>query len=98
MRGWKLLVSWKDGSSTWVPLKDLKASNPIEVAEYAVANKISDQPAFRWWVKATLRKRKQIVSKVRKSTYHRTTHKFGIQLPKTVSEALQIDVDTGTQH
>ena len=45
-RGWKLLVSWKDDSSSWVPLKDLKGSNPVEVAEYAVANKIAEEPAF----------------------------------------------------
>jgi hypothetical protein len=43
-KGWKLLVKWKDGTSTWVPLKDLKDSNPIEVAEYAVANKLVSEP------------------------------------------------------
>ena len=28
-RGWKILVEWKDGSIDWVPLKDLKQSNPV---------------------------------------------------------------------
>ena len=27
--GWKLLVKWKDSSVDWVPLKDLKQSNPV---------------------------------------------------------------------
>jgi hypothetical protein len=40
-RGWDLQVEWRDGSTTWVPLSELKESNPVEVAEYAVANKIS---------------------------------------------------------
>ena len=31
MTGWKLLVQWKDGSTDWIPLKDLKCSNPIEL-------------------------------------------------------------------
>jgi len=31
-KGWKLLVSWKDGSTSWVPLKDMKDSFPVEVA------------------------------------------------------------------
>ena len=35
-KGWDLLVTWEDGSTTWVPLKDLRESNPVEVAEYAV--------------------------------------------------------------
>ncbi len=39
MRGWKLLVSWKDGSTDWIPLKDLKESKPVEVAEYVKNSK-----------------------------------------------------------
>ena len=35
---WKLLVEWKDGSVDWVPLKDLKQSSPVDLAEYAVAD------------------------------------------------------------
>ena len=79
-----------DGSSTWVPLKDLKVSNAVELAEYAVANNIADEPAFNWWVKNTLKKRDIIISKV-KSKYWRTTHKFGIRVPKNVEEAIRLD-------
>ena len=31
-RGWKLLVEWRDGQTSWIDLKDLKESNPIENA------------------------------------------------------------------
>ena len=34
-KGWLLLVQWKNRSSVSIPLKDLKASNPAELAEYA---------------------------------------------------------------
>ena len=37
-RGWTLQVEWKGGYSKWVPLVDLKHSNPVEFAEYAVSN------------------------------------------------------------
>lgn len=94
-RGWKLLVEWRDGSSSWVPLKDLKASNPVELAEYAIANGIEKEPAFKWWVTTIIRTRDRMIGKV-KSKYWRTTHKFGIRIPKTVEEAYQIDRDTGT--
>lgn len=67
-KGWKLLVQWKDGSSTWTSLKDLKESNPVQVAKYAVANKIVSQPAFAWWAKDELRRRDRIISKVKSST------------------------------
>lgn len=37
-KGWKICVRWKDGTTSWVSLRDLKESNPVELAEYAVAN------------------------------------------------------------
>jgi hypothetical protein len=55
-KGWRLFVEWKDGTIDWLPLKDLKESYPVQVAEYAVANKITEQPAFAWWVPHILRK------------------------------------------
>jgi hypothetical protein len=94
-RGWELLVCWKDGRCDWIPLKELKEGNPVEVAEYAINNGIDDKPAFAWWVPITIRKRNRIISKL-KSRYWMTTHKFGIRVPKSVEEALQIDQATGT--
>ena len=54
--GWKLLIQWKDGSETWVPLKDLKESHPVETAEFAKARGIEDEVAFSYWVPHTLKK------------------------------------------
>ena len=93
-KGWDLLVSWKDKSTSWVALKDIKESHPIEVAEYAVNNKIMEEPAFNWWVKAVLKKRDRIIMKV-KSAYHRRTHKYGVRVPKTVQEAYKLDEENG---
>ena len=94
-KGWDLNVKWKDGTTAWIPMKDLKGSNPVEVAEYAVTNKIADQPAFKWWVRNVLRRRERIIKAV-KSRYWSKTHKFGIELPKTVEQALAIDARTNT--
>ena len=47
-KGWELLFEWKDGSTTWVALKDMKESFPVQVSEYAVASRIAMQPAFAW--------------------------------------------------
>ena len=96
-RGWLLLVQWKDGLTSWEKLKDLKASNPIEVAEYTVANRIAGEPAFNWWVSHVIRKKNRIISKV-KPKYWRTTHTFDIRLPHSVEEALEIDRHTSTDY
>ena len=76
-------------------LKHVKEANPVELAEYAVAAKIDDEPAFAWWVPYVLKKRERIISKA-KAKYWRTTHKYGVRLPKSVKHALQIDRDTQT--
>jgi hypothetical protein len=54
-KGWKLCVKWKDGSTSWERLADLKESNPMELADYAVAHGIDIEPAFAWWVPYTLK-------------------------------------------
>jgi len=82
----KLLIEWKDGSMDWLRLSEVKGAYPLQLVEYAVANNIANEPAFNWWVHDTLRKRYRIINKV-KSRYWRTTHKFGIQIPKSVHGA-----------
>jgi hypothetical protein len=93
-KGWKLLVAWKDGSEQWIPLSVMKESNPIEVAEFAIAKGIADESAFCWWVPYTLRKRDRIISAV-KARVKRVTHKYGVEIPRTVEEAYKLDEKNG---
>jgi hypothetical protein len=76
-------------------LADLKNSYPVQVAEYAVNNKIASEPAFAWWVPHVLKKRDRIIQKV-KTRFRKKTHKYGIEVPSSVREALDIDRRTGT--
>ena len=43
-KGWMLCVQWKDKSMSWEKLSDMKESYPVEVAEYATALGIQDEP------------------------------------------------------
>ena len=88
--GWSLLVQWKNGSQEWIPLKILKESNPVEVAEFATARGIDKEPAFIWWVPYTLRRRDRIIAGVN-ARVKTTTHKYGVELPRTIDEALAFD-------
>ena len=88
------MIEWKDGSTNWVSLKDIKESYPVQVAEFALATRISMEPAFAWWVLFVLKKRNRILAKV-KSKYWLRTHKFGIRIPKLVEEAKKIDKQNG---
>ena len=60
-KGWKLQVLWNDNLISWIDLKYLKDSNPVDVAEFAVIAGIDNEPAFKWWVPYTLRKKQQII-------------------------------------
>ena len=53
-KGWNFLYLWKYCSTTWAPLKDLKDSNHVDIVEYVVGNRISEEAAFAWWVPYTL--------------------------------------------
>ena len=44
-KGWKIKVKWKDGSHDWLTLSQVKNSNPVELAEYAVLKKIEKEQA-----------------------------------------------------
>ena len=35
-KGWEIHVQWKDGSTSWKDLKDIRESYPVQMAEYAV--------------------------------------------------------------
>lgn len=92
--GWQLCVEWKDGSTSWERLSDLKESYPEQVAEYAIAQGIEHEPAFSWWVPYTMKKRDRIIKAVN-SRYLKHTHKFGFEIPKTSKRALEIDRESG---
>ena len=93
-KGWELLIRWKDGGTDWVALKDIKESYPVQVAEYAISARISKEPAFAWWAPSVFKKRNRIITKT-KSKYLLRTHKFGIEIPKSVMQARQIDAKCG---
>ena len=88
--GWEILMQWKDGSTTWVNLKECKDFHPVQLAEYATNNNIVHEPVFAWWVPYVLKKKDIIISKV-ESMYWQTTHRYGIRLSKSIKEAKELD-------
>jgi len=96
-QGWNLCVQWKDGSTSWETLANLKSSHLIQTAEYAIQKNIDSEPAFRWWVPHVLNERKRAISVV-KTRYLKRNQKFGNEIPRTVEEALLIDKETNTTY
>lgn len=98
-KGWQLLVEWKDGTRQWIPLKDIKESNPVDVAEYAIARGIDDEAAFAWWVSYVIKKKAAIISAIKaRGTKRKTSHKYGIEVPTSVAHAMRLDAESGTTY
>jgi len=94
-KAWRICVMWNNNSTSWHPLADIKNSFPVQLAQYAISNKLDQDTAFRWWIKPTL-KHKESFLKAVKSKYSSRTHKFGIRVPTSVEEALAINKETNT--
>ena len=83
-------MRWKNKSEQWVDLRLIKDNYPVQIAGCAMANKLTNEPAFCWWVPYTIKKRDVIISSV-KARVRKTTHKYGIEVPSTIEQVKAID-------
>ena len=69
--------------------------NLIETAEYSKLRGIDEEPsAFAWGVNHTLKKRDWIISAINSKT-RKKSHKYGIELPRSVEHAYQLNKQNG---
>ena len=73
-----------------VPLKLSKESNPVETAEYASSRDLEDESEFAWWAPYVLKKRDRLIAVI-KSRVKRSIHKYRLEVPKSVKDAIRID-------
>jgi hypothetical protein len=53
-----------------------------------------DAPDSVWWVPYVLKKRSRIIAAVTKR-YHKRTHNFGIEVPKSWEDCVRLDKENG---
>ena len=93
-KGWEIGIQWKNVSSNWNQIKDVKESYPVQLAEYGTENKILVEPEFAWWINHVLRKQYRIILKTY-SKYCQKTNKYGVLIPKTVKQSIQLYKENG---
>ena len=64
-KGWEIFRQWKDGSNTWEPLKEIKECYPVQLAEYAIQNGISNLPVFDWYIPFVIKEKNRIIAKIK---------------------------------
>ena len=47
---WKLKVKWDSVKTSYITLKYIGKTNPMEIEEYTKYNKTNKEPEFAWWV------------------------------------------------
>ena len=93
-QGVSLCIKWSYGNTTWLALSNIEESYPIQLANYAVAAKISMEPVFAWWVPHSLKKRNRIIANI-KSKYWLKTHKFRIKVPYNMNREIEFNHENG---
>jgi len=95
---WKLKVHWEDQSTSWEPLCNLKETNLIKVAQYALAYNVHDEMAFAWWVPSVLKLQKHMTRSLSAILTIKCSQKYGIKVPPNIKRALEIDQEMKTDY
>ena len=67
------------------------------MAEFVCARNIDQEPAFAWWVPYNLHRRDQKIASVN-TRVCKASHKYGVEIPRSVSQAYAIDEKNGNTH
>ena len=101
---YNVLVQWEDGSTTYEPLQIMIADDPLTLAIYARKNNLLKTPGWKRLshiAQDLVKERNQIRNMIHQ--HHvcqgkRTkgpVYKFGIQIPRSVKEAYELDAKNG---
>ena len=64
--GWQICCQWKEVSTSWEKLSELRESHPVQTAKFGVSQGIDHEPAFKRWVRPELKKSDRITASIRK--------------------------------
>ena len=90
-KGWNVKVFWNNKSTYLIPLAEIIYSNPIGVAEVAIAFKHDREYSFNWWVQKAISKHDRLIGELQVARCCKGKMKFGVDIPSTVKEAVSLD-------
>ena len=89
-----LQVLWDNGATSWEPIKHLKKDIPCMVATYINVNKLG-RPYHRDWAARVIKKKFEVIAKMRRAAGCSDNVMYGIKVPKSVKQALEFDKQNG---
>ena len=88
--GWSFQIKWKSGSTEWVPLKDLKETNPVDVSKYVTACGVEKETVFVWWATYILCKR-DVIMLVISLRLRKCSQKYGMRITTLIAHTKRIE-------
>ena len=97
---WEVLINWDvvGSPATWEPLKYMRDADPITCAQYAKDHNLISLPGWKWADKVRTMDSSRMLRTARrilKGSWGGIKHKFGVQVPRTVREAYELDRRNG---
>ena len=92
-----LHVKWKQGNYTYITLRSLMNHDMYATMLYAVRKRLADQPEWDWvndFVEDT-KKYQGLVCAMKTSRAFGPKYKFGVEVPRSIKHALEIDKRNG---
>ena len=85
-----MLIRWDDGGEQWVTLRKTNEVYSVQMAQYAASRGVLYEQEFHWRGSYALKKCDVILSSIR-ARGNETNHKYGVQIPMSISEAIILD-------
>ena len=95
---YNVLVEWETGESTFEPLNDIAADDPITCAIYAKDNDLLDEDGWRRFKPIARRQQKllRLTNQAKLQSYRSTpVYKFGYLVPRNHDQAMELDRRNG---
>jgi hypothetical protein len=95
---YNVLVLWEDNSETWQPLQLMIKSDPVTCAKYAKEHSLLELPGWKTLKRYAKneKKLKRLINQVRMDSMRNApTFKFGVQVPRSKTEAYALDKKNG---
>jgi hypothetical protein len=92
----KVKAMWADGEESWIRLDALRLQDPYPLVKYGVQKRLIKQPDWKW-IKDFLEDDDQMSSMVQayKASVNGEKYMFGVEIPKSVKHALEMDKANG---
>ena len=90
-------VLWDTGEVSWEPMDVIRKDDPVTLAKYAKDKNLENQAGWKWAKRYTKNQKKfiRLVKIMKSQKKNGPKFKFGIQVPRSMREALELDRANG---